>query len=123
MTEIQNNGQPIKRCIYSPDNNYLVSTDLAGKTKVWLVKKGYSFVKNLIGHVSMMRDMGFSPSGRYLATVAVEMSLRIWDFSDNFNMVCAWYGPINQLGFIAENVLVLGEATGNRRIIQFQNTA
>lgn len=122
MTEIQNSGQPITKCLYSPDNVYLVTTDQTGKTKVWLVERDYSLVKSLMGHVSMMRDMAFSPSGRYFATVAVEMSLRIWDVSDKFNMICAWYGPVNQLGFIDENVLILGEATGNKRTVQFNDT-
>ncbi|KAK2144717.1 hypothetical protein LSH36_736g01022 [Paralvinella palmiformis] len=122
VTEIQNSGQPITKCLYSPDNVYLVTTDQTGKTKVWLVERDYSLVKSLMGHVSMMRDMAFSPSGRYFATVAVEMSLRIWDVSDKFNMICAWYGPVNQLGFIDENVLILGEATGNKRTVQFNDT-
>ena len=123
VREIQNSGQEIKQCLYSPDGAYLVTTDLTGKVKVWLVKKDYNHVKSLTGHVSMLRHMAFSPSGRYFATVAVEMSLRVWDVMNNFDMICAWYGPVNQFGFIAENVLVLGEATGNRRIIEFKNAA
>ena len=118
-TELPSNDQELKFCLYSPDGAYLVTSDIDGCVKTWDAKNKYKFIKSLRGHVSLMRDMAFSPSARYLATVAVEMSLRIWDVENNFSLVCVWYGPVNQLSFISERLIILGEATGNRRMIEF----
>jgi WD40 repeat protein len=119
LTELPGNGQRLKLCMYSPDCAHLITSTINGEMKIWNSKNDYAFVRHLKGHVSMIRDMAFSPSGRYLATVAVEMSLRIWDVPDDFRLTCVWYGPVNQLGFISETALVLGESTGNRRTIEF----
>ena len=73
----------------------------------------------ITGNVSMIRDMAFSPTGSYLATVAVEMTLRVWDVGDGYSPKAVYYSPVNKLGFLTENELVVGEATGNRHYLQF----
>ena len=67
----------------------------------------------------MIRDMAFSPTGSYVTTVAVEMTLRVWDARGGYSPKAVYYGPVNKLGFLGENELVVGEATGNRRYLQF----
>ena len=71
------------------------------------------------GHHTIIRDMAFSSDGRFLVTTAVEMCLRLWNVTDGFTLYATYYGPINYLAFAGNNWFYVGDATGNRRKLQF----
>ena len=66
------------------------------------------------------RDLRFSPEGNYLASVTVEMCLRVWDVKSGYQCKAVYYGPVNKFGFAAESEIIAGEATGNRKHISFE---
>ncbi|KAI0213978.1 hypothetical protein LSAT2_000930 [Lamellibrachia satsuma] len=77
-----------------------------GLVQVWNAEDIYSLHHVITGHVSMIRDMAFSPTGSYVTTVAVEMTLRVWDVRGGYSPKAVYYGPVNKLGFLGENELV-----------------
>lgn len=67
----------------------------------------------------MIRDLAFSPASSFLVTVATEMSMRVWDVTNGYQLKAAYYSPINFFGFTAENRVVVGEATGNKKHLEW----
>lgn len=70
---------------------------------------------------SSIKDAKWDASGTYFAAAAVEMCIRIWKRIKDNKMIFhgVFYAPANQLAFIGDNRILVGEATGKKRTIQF----
>ena len=108
----------LRAVVYSPDGSHLASATNSGSVTIWDANT-YLKLHSLLGHTSMIKDLCYSPGGSHLASVAVEMCLRVWDVRDAYSLKTAWYGPTNKMAFLKDDVILLGEATGNKRCIEF----
>jgi len=130
-------GALTKCLLYSPDAQFLMTSTISGRVQLWNADTDlnqsstgldsssnelwnattdlYKSSMDLEGHVTSTKDASFSPDSRFLATAAVEMAVHVWDMTASGRIHAAWYGPVNCLDFISNDVLVVGEATGNRR--------
>jgi WD40 repeat protein len=120
VTELPSFGSALKRVLYSPDGAELATTTISGSVQLWHACDKYASTSHLVGHVSSIKDAGFSPDSRYLATAAVEMSVFVWDVARR-RLKAAWYGPVSCLDFLSNDVIVTGEATGNRRCLKIEH--
>jgi len=120
ITELPSLTSTIKRVLYSPDGSTLTATTISGSVQIWQTRDGYATVDHFVGHVSSIRDVAFSPDSRYLATVAVEMSVFVWEVARR-RLKAAWYGPVSCLDFLSNDVMIVGEATGNRRCLKIED--
>jgi len=112
-------GALAKHLIYSPDDQFLMTSTISGRIQLWHATSDlYRVSSDLEGHATSIKDASFSPDSRFLATAAVEMAVIVWDMSSGGRMHAAWYGPVNCLDFISNDLLVVGEATGNRRYLR-----
>ena len=135
-------GALTKRLLYSPDGQFLMTSTISGRVQLWNAATDLSQcstdVKNqttsnelrnaatdlykvstdLEGHTTPIKDAAFSPDSRFLATAAVEMAVHVWDLTAGGRVHAAWYGPVNCLDFVANDLLVVGEATGNKRYLK-----
>jgi len=111
-------GALTKRLLYSPDGQLLMTSTISGRVQLWnAVTDLYQSSTDLEGHSTSIKDAAFSPDSRFLATAAVEMAVHVWDVMAGGRLHAAWYGPVNCLDFIANDLLVVGEATGNKRYL------
>lgn len=122
LTELARFKSPIKKLLYSPDDKWLATTTLAGAVDLWRPVSDRRHDNDrhlsLAGHAGSVRDVSFSPDSRRLATVGVEMSVCVWDVAGGGgHLLAAWYGPVSCLSFVDNDVIVVGEATGNRRCL------
>jgi len=112
-------GALSKRLLYSPDAQFLMTSTITGRIRLWNANTDlYKSSADLRGHTTSIKDAAFSPDSRFLATSAVEMAVHVWDVAAGGRIHAAWYGPINCLDFISNDLLVVGEATGNRRYLR-----
>ena len=119
LVELPEHAGDVKVCLYSADGRFLVTGCNSGRVLVWNGQSPqYGMLHSLPGHVSPIKDVKFSPATRYLATVAVEMSLRIWDVESDFCLKSVYYAPVNKMDFTSEDVMVTGESTGNLRYLK-----
>lgn len=70
-------------------------------------------------HASYIKDIRFSPSGNFMATSA-GLSMRVWDVKNGVVLLCTYYAPVNSASFLNDSVVIAGEATGNRKYLQFR---
>jgi WD40 repeat protein len=81
------NRQPIQRVLFAPDGKVLVTVSPGGTLRLWDVATGQqlgppwdssggSTPEQL--EPGLPLQAGFSPDGRYLATLAADMQLRLW---------------------------------------------
>ena len=95
-----------------------MTSTISGRVQLWnAVTDLYQSSTDLEGHSTSIKDAAFSPDSRFLATAAVEMAVHVWDVTAGGRLHAAWYGPVNCLDFIANDLLVVGEATGNKRYL------
>ena len=131
-----------KHLLYSPDGQFLMTSTISGRVQLWnantdlyqsssdmqyettsselwnAVTDLYNCSTDLEGHCTSIKDAAFSADSRFLATAAVEMAVHVYDVTAGKRLHSAWYGPVNCLDFIANDVLVVGEATGNKRYLK-----
>ena len=119
LPELDNIGLLIL-CTYAPSGDHFVTGTTTGQIDVWDVSNGYSLLTTITDHVGILTDMVFSENGCYLATAAVDMTMRIFDVKNGYVLKAVFYAPINKLDFVTEDVLVVGEATGNKRLLKIQ---
>ena len=119
ITKLPDLGALTKHLLFSPDGQFLMTSTISGRVQLWnAATDHYRSSTVLEGHTTSIKDASFSPDSRFLATAAVEMAVHVWDVTASGRLHAAWYGPVNCLGFIADDVLVVGEATGNRRYLR-----
>ena len=119
MTSLPDLQALTKRLLYSPDGQFLMTSTISGHVQLWNATTDlYQSSADLEGHTTSVKDAAFSPDSRFLATSAVEMAVHVWDVTVGGRMHAAWYGPVNCLDFIAGDVLVVGEAAGNKRYLR-----
>ena len=111
----------LKLLRYSHGGIHLASADIAGEVRIWDVAQGYQLITALRDHVSMVKDMHYSPNDVYLVTVATEMSMRVWAVAGGYKLKASFFSPINYFGFASANKVVVGEATGNRRYLEWSH--
>lgn len=104
---------------YRPDGKHCVIGTKSGHVGVYDVTSGYEMIARLEGHSGTVRDFAYNRSGTVLASVAVEMSVRIWDVRNKYALKCVHYGPVDRITFAAEGLLIGGESTGNRKYLKF----
>jgi WD40 repeat protein len=120
IVELPTFTSTLKRVLFSPDGASLATTTISGSVQLWRTADGYASASHLVGHVSSIKDAAFSPDSRYLATAAVEMSVFVWDV-ERRRLKAAWYGPVSCLDFLSNDVIIAGEATGNRRCLKIEH--
>ena len=118
QTELGPHDSLLKAVTFSPDGLHLASATVSGLLTIWDTTR-WCKLHSLVGHTSTIRDLKYSPDGCHLASVAVEMCLKVWNAKAGYKLETAWYGPTNKLAFVKDNVIMLGEATGNKRRITF----
>ncbi|XP_045175580.2 NACHT domain- and WD repeat-containing protein 1-like isoform X2 [Mercenaria mercenaria] len=105
---------------FSPDGHYLVNGVGSGKLYIWdTSNKNISLFRIATEHASYIKDIKFSTSGNYLVTSA-GLSMRVWDVKDGMSLLCTYYAPVNCASFFNDSVVIVGEATGNRKYLQFR---
>ncbi|XP_064646800.1 uncharacterized WD repeat-containing protein all2124-like [Lineus longissimus] len=111
----------INNLAYSPDGSLLAASFIQGLILIWSAKGAdYTLTKTIRPPWAMNRpSIHFSHQGRYLATGSADMNTRVWDVRKNFEMVCAYYGPVNVLDFKAVNELYFGMASGEKKLVKF----
>ncbi|CAD5112670.1 DgyrCDS1892 [Dimorphilus gyrociliatus] len=87
-------------------------------------KKIMKWIKSPQSHSafnSSIKHATWDNTGSYFAATAVEMCIRIWKRIKDNEMIFhgVFYAPANQLAFIDRNMILVGEATGNKKTIQF----
>lgn len=109
----------INEIAFSPDGTYLVTGVGSGKLYIWkTADKNTPLFKVKTEHASYIKDITFSTSGNYCATSA-GLSMRIWDVKNDMNLLCTFYAPVNCSTFLSDSVVIAGEATGNKKYLQF----
>lgn len=74
----------IKSVIFSPDNNYIISTSDDQTIKIWKINNNKILSKNktLSKHTECVRSARYSKSGKLAVSASEDNSVRIWDTSD-----------------------------------------
>lgn len=118
----------LKNISFIPNaSNQLTVCDSSGNICVIEFERGKKYIKwvrspdSQSAFNSSIKDARWDASGTYFAAAAVEMCIRIWKRIKDNEMIFhgAFYAPANQLAFIEDNRILVGEATGNKRTIQF----
>ena len=66
---------------YSPDGNYIISSDYDGNIKVWSLVQGES-VCEISEHTDAVTSLAFSPDGNFFASASFDEFIYIWRFKD-----------------------------------------
>lgn len=115
VIELTGHTTPLYKNEYSSDGRLLVSGDNSGKLLVWECNSGYSKSHTLGLHTAYIKDITFSPSGKYMGTAA-DLSVRVWDIGNNFALKSVYFGPTNCSAFVSdgenETIVMAGMATG-----------
>ena len=120
LADLTDHDADILECSFSPDGRYLVNGGGSGKLYIWdTSSKEIRLFKVATEHASYIKDVRFSTSGNYLVTTA-GLSMRVWDVKNNFDLFCTYYAPVNCASFLNDGVIIAGEATGNRKYLQFR---
>lgn len=62
---------------FSPNNNYLATSDLSGEIRVWDYSSGTLLLS--IKHGAPVESVAFSPDSKYIATGARDNTVKIWE--------------------------------------------
>jgi WD40 repeat protein len=81
----------------SPDGKILISTDVAGKVKVWDVKTG-QFVRDLETFPDAVYSSCFSSDGKYFAAASFRGDVRVWEMP-GYRMITDLKKFANSLAF------------------------
>lgn len=65
--------------VYSPDNQYLLSSGRDAHLKVWNVKNNYTIEKEIVAHMYTINHIVYSPDGKHFSTCSMDKSIKIWD--------------------------------------------
>ena len=91
-------GEPVTKVEFHPKNNYMITTSLDSKIKIWEINRG-SLEYTLYGHNGSTNSCAFSKYGDYFATGGSDSLAMIWktnlerDQIENINVIDA---PKNQ---------------------------
>lgn len=117
-------GMPanVVRIPFTPSSHQLLVGLDSGEIHVYNAKdKSYKQTSTLEGHTSKLVDMAFSlEGGEFLATAAVDMSLRVWNVAEGYTPHSVFYAPCSAIGFTDKNTVMIGESTGNKKSVQFK---
>ncbi|KAL4224823.1 hypothetical protein ACF0H5_015519 [Mactra antiquata] len=105
---------------FSPDGKMLVTGVNSGKLFIWDTSSDNVTLHSIKNEHAQdyIKDITFSASGNYCATSAGS-NLRIWDVRNDMQLLCTYYAPTNCASFLNDNVVIAGEATGNKKYLQF----
>ena len=102
----------------SPDGNYAAIGVDSGKIYLWkLSGNTVEPITTISGHTSYIKDIEFNDTSTRMVTTG-GLTLRIWDVTDNFRMISAYYGAVNAASYLGD-VILTGEATGNLKYLTF----
>ena len=99
---------------YSPNGRYIASvSDKDNTIKVWDVQTS-KLIGTLKGHNARINDLSFHPSGDFIASVAKDKKLYVWDLSvwkvkDSLDHD----RPIKKVAYLNSDVLMLCDAQNN----------
>ena len=62
---------------FSPNNNYLATSDLSGEIRVWDYNSGALLLS--IKHGAPVESVAFSPDSKYIATGARDNTVKLWE--------------------------------------------
>jgi WD40 repeat protein/transcriptional regulator with XRE-family HTH domain len=71
-------GNIVYRCAFSPDSQFLVSGGTDGLVKVWHIPSR-TLLHTLEGHTSTITAVAWSPDGQVLASGSFDTTIRIWN--------------------------------------------
>ena len=107
---------------FSPNGKYLALCYFDGLIHIRnAADRSFSEMYTLSDHTGNVNCAAFSngEADDFFVSASVDMTMRIWDVKKGFWLHSVYYAPINQLGFVKSNVLVIGESTGNKKYVEF----
>ena len=75
----------IYSAIFSPDGRYIVTSGY-GAASLWDIQSARE-IRTFQGHSDMIRSVGFSRDGKYLATGSEDKTVKVWDVSTGRKIV------------------------------------
>ncbi|KAJ2078441.1 Lissencephaly-1 [Coemansia sp. RSA 988] len=88
------------------DNEATASEDMS--VKIW-DSESADFERTLKGHTKSIQDMVFDQKGKILVTCSADLTLRVWDVSDDYKCVRTLYGHdhcVSAVAFLGSDKLV-----------------
>jgi len=79
----------VRRAVFSPDGNLLVSASEDHQVIVWDFARRMS-LKNLSGHTAPVTTVAFSPDGKWFVSGSEDQSLILWN-ADRFEKEAVWH--------------------------------
>ena len=112
----------IKSLVFTPDNNYLVSSGTDKKVFLWNILTGVSSEMN--NPFGIVLDMRASPDGKYLVGGTRDGRILVWDRNDLLHPATMFEDPKNSFYSLEFNrsgsLLVLGDIYGTVHIWDFK---
>lgn len=106
---------------FSSDGKLLAAGGRNGVVKIWEVPTG-TLIKNLRAHTDSVSQVVFSPNKKYLATLSIDETLRIWDI-DNWNEVYSFQGVATGLAYSPDGTMIVaGTKSGDLMVWDAENS-
>jgi len=90
---------------FSSDGKLLAAGGRDGVVKIWEMPTG-TLIKNLRAHTDSVSQVVFNPNKKYLATLSIDETLRIWDIN-NWNEVYSFQGVANGLAYSPDGTMIV----------------
>jgi len=104
---------------FSPLGHLFCVGHESGEMSFWKISAGdVTLETTLTAHKSVIEDMKFCSSGRYLATCG-DHGVRVWDVNGDIKMKGMYIGPVPCVAFKEENVLLAGDQAGELHELTF----
>ncbi|MFY9620294.1 MAG: carboxypeptidase regulatory-like domain-containing protein [Pyrinomonadaceae bacterium] len=85
-TLLQGHGSPIQSATFSPNGNYLATTDASNTVRVWDIISGRGLFI-LQGHTNTILKAAFSPDSRSIVTAGGDHTVKLWNINDDLKSV------------------------------------